>query len=120
MIDFGMALGMSGQAFMGTAGIGDMIATATSDKSRNFTFGMRFAQGESLEKILATSDEVIEGLRTLKIVYTLANNEGIILPITKALHRVIFDGNDINAAIDYLIKFQYANDVDYGLEKLKR
>jgi glycerol-3-phosphate dehydrogenase (NAD(P)+) len=119
MIDFGIALGMSGQAFMGTAGIGDMIATATSEKSRNFTFGVRFAKGESLQQILDTSDEVIEGLHTLKIVSTLAKNQGIILPITRALHKVIFDGNDINAAIDYLIKFQYAKDVDYSLEKVK-
>jgi glycerol-3-phosphate dehydrogenase (NAD(P)+) len=118
MIDFGVSLGLSGQAFMGTAGIGDMIATATSEKSRNFTFGLRYASGESLKEILATSDEVIEGLRTLQIVHTLAQNENILLPITRSLYKVIFGRRNIKSAIDNLIKFQYGSDVNYSLEKI--
>ena len=118
MIEFGMALGMSGQAFLGSAGIGDMIATATSQNSRNFTFGVRFAKGESLEDILATSEEVVEGVRTLKIIATLAKNDQIKLPITQALYKVIFEGFDIKNTIEYLIKMQYSNDVDFNIVRV--
>ncbi len=117
MIEFGVKLGMSGQAFLGTAGIGDMIATATSESSRNYTFGMRFAKGETLDEILATSDEVVEGVRTLKIISTLAENDNIKLPITRALYKVIYEGFDVKSAIDYLIRFQYTNDVDFNIQR---
>ncbi len=117
MMEFGVSLGMSGQAFLGTAGIGDMIATATSDKSRNFSFGKRFASGETLEQILGSSDEVVEGVRTLKIIATLAANEKIKLPITRTLYKVIYEGFDVKSAIHYLINFQYTNDVDFNILK---
>lgn len=117
MIEFGVGLGMSGQAFLGTAGIGDMIATATSEKSRNFTFGMRFANGETLDQILDSSSEVVEGVRTLKIISTLASNDNIKLPITRALYKVIYENFDIKNAIEYLINFQYETDVDFNIQK---
>lgn len=117
MIEFGVRLGMSGQAFLGTAGIGDMIATATSESSRNFTFGMRFANGESLDDILSSSDEVVEGVRTLKIISTLAENDDIKLPITRALYKVIYEDFDVKKAIDYLIRFQYTNDIDFNIQR---
>jgi len=65
MIHFGKALGSDNLAFFGTAGIADLIATATSRKSRNYMFGFRLGSGESLEEVRATSQELAEGVRTL-------------------------------------------------------
>ena len=117
MIEFGMSLGVSGQAFLGTAGIGDLIATCTSDKSRNFTFGYRFGQGEKMEDIIKTSDEVVEGVRTLKIIHHLAKNARLFLPITHILYKVIYEGFDMRKAIDWLMNFSYSSDVDFLIQK---
>ncbi|MCB0643769.1 MAG: NAD(P)H-dependent glycerol-3-phosphate dehydrogenase, partial [Phaeodactylibacter sp.] len=58
MIRFGEAMGASPKAFLGTAGIGDLICTATSTKSRNFTFGRRLGEGEAINHIKATMPEL--------------------------------------------------------------
>ena len=67
MIRFGEAMGTTPKAFLGTAGIGDLVCTATSTKSRNYTFGRRLGSGESVEHIKATMPELAEGYRTIKI-----------------------------------------------------
>ena len=67
MIYFAKAFDVDKSAFLGTAGIGDLIATATSEDSRNYTLGKRLGKGESLEQIMETMPELAEGVRTLKI-----------------------------------------------------
>ena len=52
MILLGDLMGSSTRGFFGTAGIGDLIATATSEKSRNYSCGVRIARGEHIEDIL--------------------------------------------------------------------
>lgn len=113
MIQFGKALGANANSFLGSAGIGDLIATATSTNSRNYTFGMRLAAGETMDDILKTSDEIIEGLRTLMIVNHLATLESIQLPITQMLYKSIYGGYDINKAIEWLMSYPTAPDVDF-------
>ena len=56
MIYLGKALGGNVQAFVGLAGIGDLVATCSSKLSRNYTVGYRLAKGESLDHINATMD----------------------------------------------------------------
>ena len=116
MIGFGIAVGLSGEAFLGTAGVGDLIATATSNKSRNYTFGYRFARGESFDEIISTSDEVIEGVSTLRVIYQLGKHEKILLPITYLLHKVIFEGTDLRKGIEFLMGSQYNTDVDFMIQ----
>ena len=73
IIKMASLIGVGYEAFLGTAGIGDLIATATSPLSRNYTCGVRIANGESVDHILATSTESIEGLRSLKVAHALIN-----------------------------------------------
>ncbi|KXK40427.1 MAG: NAD(P)-dependent glycerol-3-phosphate dehydrogenase [Saprospiraceae bacterium] len=113
MIYFGTAMGTSGAAYLGVAGIGDLIATATSEDSRNYTFGKRLGSGEDFDHIMATSTEVVEGVRTLKIIYQLSRNENLDLPIVIVLHKVIFEGLDIRRGLKFLMTDTYAVDVDY-------
>ena len=113
MIYFGRALGSDNRAFFGTAGIGDLIATATSRKSRNYTFGFRIGQGESLEEVRATSQELAEGVRTLMITRHLARGLKLRVPITEMLYRIVFESYPIDKAMDYLITYPYEVDVDF-------
>ena len=113
MIHFGEALGSDKRAFFGTAGIGDLIATTTSKKSRNYTFGYRIGQGETLEEVRRTSHELAEGVRTLMITRHLAKSLRLRVPITEMLYRIIFEGFSVTEAMDYLITYPYDVDVDF-------
>jgi glycerol-3-phosphate dehydrogenase (NAD(P)+) len=113
MIAFGKKLGASNQAFLGTAGIGDLIATATSTNSRNYTFGMRLAQGETREDILSSMTEVAEGVRTLRLARSVARSYRLHVPISEMLYRVVFENFDIDRAIEYLMEYPYDVDVDF-------
>ncbi|MFT7120357.1 MAG: glycerol-3-phosphate dehydrogenase (NAD(P)+) [Neolewinella sp.] len=113
MIHFGRALGSDNKAFFGTAGIGDLIATATSRKSRNYTFGFRIGQGETLEDVRATSQELAEGVRTLIITRHLARDLKIRVPITEMLYRIVFESYPIDKAMNFLITYPYEVDVDF-------
>lgn len=113
MIILGKLLNAKKRAFLGTAGIGDLIATATSDLSRNFTFGKRLGQGESIDEILKSIDEVVEGVRTLKIAFLLSRKYNLSTPITYILYKVVFDKFSIDHALSYLMRYPYADDVDF-------
>ncbi|TVR78357.1 MAG: NAD(P)-dependent glycerol-3-phosphate dehydrogenase [Saprospirales bacterium] len=113
IIYFGKAMGSSSHAFLGTAGIGDIIATCTSEKSRNFQVGKRLGSGETLEEILQNMDEVAEGIRTLKIARQLSKQYDIHVPITKMLYDVVFENYDIKRAIHFLMRYPFAPDVDF-------
>ena len=113
MVRFGKAFGAEAHAFFGTAGIGDLVATATSKQSRNFSFGYRLGQGETVEEIKKSMPELAEGVRTLQITNALAKHAKLRVPITNTLYNVIFDHYPIDKAIKYLLSYPY--DVDVSL-----
>lgn len=113
MVYFGKSLGASSQAFIGVAGIGDLVATATSMNSRNYQFGTRLAKGESVEEIRNTMPELAEGVRTLRIAHQLARHYKLHVPITTMLHAVVFERYPIEKALEYLMTYPYAVDVDF-------
>ena len=57
------ACGGNPRTCMGLAGMGDLIATCTSEHSRNRTFGEALVRGESLEDYEARTHMVVEGAR---------------------------------------------------------
>ena len=113
MIYFGKAMGSDSRSFIGTAGIGDLVATATSKNSRNYQFGYRFGKGEKVADILASTEEVVEGYRTLQIAYQLSRRYSIHVPITQMLYKVVFQEYDMKNAIKFLMNYPYAPDVDF-------
>lgn len=113
MIYFGKAFGASPKPFVGTAGIGDLVCTATSMNSRNYTFGYRMGQGESVSEIMNSMPEVAEGVRTLQIAKHLADHLKLHVPITQMLFRAVYQDYDMNQAIEYLMRYPYYVDVDF-------
>ena len=112
---FGGLLGADKSAFLGTAGIGDLIATATSSSSRNFNFGFQLGQGRQLHEVLATSEELAEGVRTLKIAYHLAKAERTRLPIIETLYKIVYENLPFEVALDFLMRYPYSKDVSIHL-----
>ena len=113
MIYFGKALGTSPKPFVGTAGIGDLVCTATSRDSRNYTLGYQMGQGKAVGEILANMPEVAEGVRTLKIAKHLADHLKLHVPITQMLYKAVHEGYEMEKAIEYLMRYPYYVDVDF-------
>lgn len=113
IIRLATAMGAEKQAFLGLAGIGDLVATCTSPMSRNYTVGARLAKGETLEQIIATSTEVAEGIKTVSISKKLADTTGIKLPIIQNIYRALFEDLKVDLALGYLMEYRWGYDADY-------
>jgi glycerol-3-phosphate dehydrogenase (NAD(P)+) len=113
MIYLGRALGGNTKAFLGVAGIGDLVTTCNSSLSRNFQVGHKLAQGKTLNDILAETDEVAEGINTVRIAKKCADNYRVKAPITNALYRVLFEKLTVNQALQYLMRYPLNVDIDF-------
>lgn len=113
MILVAKAVGAEVRPFLGTAGIGDLIATATSTMSRNYTFGGLLAQGKTVEEIKDIMEEVAEGYRTLKFAYRIITAADINAPMMKTLYSVVYEGRPIKKAMIDLIQHPLKVDVDF-------
>ena len=113
MITLGRAMGAGSRAFLGSAGIGDLIATATSTDSRNFALGYRIGSGERLTEATEGSQILTEGVRTLRIVRELVRHYRMHLPIFTTLHAVAVDGYPVDRALRFLMTYPYDVDVDF-------
>ena len=100
---FGVALGGKAETFMGLAGAGDLILTATGNLSRNYQVGLHLAKGETLEQILAALGHVAEGVSTAREVERRAATMGVEMPITHQVNRVISEGLSPRTAVENLL-----------------
>jgi len=116
MVYLGRALGGNTKAFLGIAGIGDLVTTCNSSLSRNFTVGYRLANGESLREILASTDEVAEGINTIKIAKKCADHYKVRAPITSTLYQVLFEDMTVKKALEYLMRYPLNVDIDFLTE----
>ncbi|MHB8078440.1 MAG: NAD(P)H-dependent glycerol-3-phosphate dehydrogenase [Candidatus Krumholzibacteriia bacterium] len=101
----GRALGGQAHSFYGLAGIGDMITTCTSRFSRNRNFGEEVGRGvRDPQAVQAASLQVVEGVSMTQVALKLGLKYGIELPITQAVHDVIFSGRPPVAAMRGLME----------------
>lgn len=100
----GLALGAEEATFNGLAGMGDLIATCMSTRSRNHLAGEALARGKTLEEIQNTSKMVIEGIHTTKVAYNLGKEKNIELPIIEQLYAVLFTQKDVIAGLNCLMQ----------------
>ena len=99
----GVALGGAAETFMGLAGAGDLILTATGDLSRNRRVGLELARGRPLDQILGALGHVAEGVRSAQEVVRLAAETGIEMPITDAVNAVLRGSLAPQAAAELLL-----------------
>lgn len=79
---------------MGLAGTGDLIATCTSEHSRNRRFGKMVAEGMTLADFTNETHMVAEGALACKTLSTLAERYGVELPITDVVRSIVWEGAD--------------------------
>ncbi|MEG0261302.1 MAG: NAD(P)H-dependent glycerol-3-phosphate dehydrogenase [Lysinibacillus sp.] len=108
----GVKMGGNPFTFSGLTGMGDLIVTCTSVHSRNWRAGNLLGKGMKLEEVLEQMGMVVEGVRTTKAAYQLAEKYGVAMPITTALYKVLFDGEEPKAAVDALMMRVKKREID--------
>jgi glycerol-3-phosphate dehydrogenase (NAD(P)+) len=100
----GVAMGGKARTFSGLAGMGDMIATCTSDQSRNRSVGVQLGKGRSIEEIIAEMVMVAEGVKTAPAVMELAKEHGISMPIAEDVYKVVIGESTATRAFRGLLR----------------
>lgn len=80
------------QTFYGLSGLGDLIATCHSKDSRNYRFGVLLGEGKRREEALSIVNRTVEGVNTLSVIFKLAKDQGVELPIINEVYNVVFNG----------------------------
>lgn len=88
------------------AGIGDLMLTCSSTKSRNASLGEQLAKGRTLGEILKERVSVTEGIPTTKVAYELAKSHNIHAPIINAVYEILYNNTNIESVIDSLLNNQ--------------
>jgi glycerol-3-phosphate dehydrogenase (NAD(P)+) len=100
----GIALGAKGATLAGLAGVGDLVATCTSPRSRNRAFGERLGRGGTMESALQEAGgHVAEGVTSCESVLALATSYDVEMPLTDAVHRVCHKGLSVDQAVALLL-----------------
>ena len=85
----GVALGGKVLTFGGLAGVGDLVATCASPKSRNRTVGFALGEGRSLEEIVNGMHMVAEGVKSAGPLVGLARAHGVEMPIAEQVEAIV-------------------------------
>jgi glycerol-3-phosphate dehydrogenase (NAD(P)+) len=92
MLRFGKVFNARPETFYSFAGMGDLILTTTSSLSRNKTFGLDIAKsGKSPEEIINSQRSVVEGYKTTKAAYNLAQKYKIRAPLFDGIYQVLYN-----------------------------
>src|SRR5207302_35467 len=91
------------ETFMGLAGAGDLILTATGDLSRNRRVGLELARGRALGEIVATLGHVAEGVHSAREVAKLAARHRVEMPVSEAVCAVLDGRISAAAAVERLL-----------------
>ena len=103
MARLGVKLGGDAMTFAGLAGVGDLIATCTSPKSRNRTVGERLGRGEALDDIIASMNMVAEGVKSSRAIVGLADRAEVEMPLARAVVAVCHEGASPQAMVEHLL-----------------
>ncbi len=99
----GTALTADPATFLGLAGVGDLVATCTSPKSRNRTFGFELGTGKSLEEVIAHTKQTAEGVKSCRSILALAQGVGIEVPIVENVAAVVHEGRRPSEVVESLM-----------------
>lgn len=102
----GLTLGASESTFAGLAGLGDLITTCISPQGRNRHVGEQLGKGRSLLDITTGMSSIAEGVPTTRSVHQLARQYQVEMPITAAVHAVLFEHKPVLEALADLMTRQ--------------
>lgn len=113
MSRFGVQAGANPLTFLGLSGVGDLYATCSSTLSRNYQIGNMLGRGMSLDQAIKKLGQTAEGINTIQQVNEKAMKQGIYMPITHALHDIIYeDKAPLGVALN-LMEAGFRSDVEF-------
>lgn len=98
---FAAAYGARPETLMGLSGLGDLILTCGSLKSRNFAFGHDLGRG--LSPAEAGQGKLAEGVFTAHVLVTMARARGVGMPIAEAVDAVLNGSLSVDKAVAALM-----------------
>lgn len=97
------AMGGKRDTAFGLTGIGDLIVTASSENSRNFTAGKKIGQGVPIDQVYAEQKQTIEGIRTIEALHHLSQVYHIDLPMINVAYEIIQNKLTVQEALPKLL-----------------
>lgn len=99
-----VALGGDARTCLGLAGVGDLIATCSSEHSRNRALGTFLVEGGTLAAFEEKMQMVAEGAVACRTVTELARQHDVEMPIAEAVRQVLWEGRDPHEIIETLFE----------------
>ena len=100
LVRFGKAYGARPETMTGLSGLGDLLLTASSPQSRNFSFGVALGRGQRPGEI---KGGLAEGVFTAPVLLEMAHERGVDMPISAAVAAVLSERMSVDAAIESLL-----------------
>ena len=98
-----VAMGGKRETLMGQCGVGDLMLTCSSIKSRNFSCGVALAEGKTLAQIMETRTSVTEGVTTAKAAVKLLEDYKIDMPIISAVYACLYEDRQVRDAVTSIL-----------------
>ncbi|EDY87219.1 NAD(P)H-dependent glycerol-3-phosphate dehydrogenase [gamma proteobacterium HTCC5015] len=112
IVQLGVELGAHTETFMGLAGMGDLILTCSDDQSRNRRFGLALARGEGVEAAQQSIGQAVEGIKSAKAAWELAQAHEVDMPIVEQVYAIIYEDKDPKQAVIDLLKREQKDEVE--------
>jgi len=106
------AMGGRPETLMGLSGLGDLILTASSSQSRNYSLGVALGQGRALSEVLGERRSVAEGVHTARAVVAMGERLGVDMPISAAIDAVLNRNADLDETIRGLLSRPFRAEPD--------
>src|SRR3954465_2263949 len=98
MSKLGGARGGPRDTFAGLAGMGDLIVTGTSQRSRNRHVGEQLGAGKTIDEIISAMNQVAEGVKAASVIMEFAKEYDIAMPIAREVDGVVNHGRTVEDA----------------------
>ena len=114
MSRFAVNQGADPMTFLGLSGVGDLITTCASPLSRNHALGKLIGKGLAIDEAQKEIGQTTEGLKTLKVVWEKAKEEGIEMPIVNSLYKIIYGKESLDGSITKVLGTDQPKDVEFS------
>ena len=114
MSKLGEAVGGKRDTFSGLAGMGDLIVTCTSKRSRNRFVGEELGSGKPIADIIASMSQVAEGVKSASVIMEFAEKYGLNMPIAREVDAVVNHGATVEDAYQGLMAEKPGKEIESG------
>ena len=96
-------LGGKKKTILSFAGIGDLLLTCTSTKSRNYSYGILLGKKDFTSANEYLNNNTVEGFYTLKSIYTLIKRKKIKMPVIDLIYKIVMNNANPSLLASFLI-----------------